>query len=125
MATDVSTLQAQKTKLDNIYAELDALYEKYLDKADGNVMQRSSNRRFAKLFNPASGEINEDKTIKEKDIREAINRYRKATEPAQKLAAANNFRDLWEAAGEDITENPTFKGAYNLINNMSPEEFEE
>lgn len=125
LSSDVKEVQAQKAKLDKIYTELDALYEKYLDKADGNAAQRASGKKYSKLFDQATGDVNDDANIRDKDIREAINRFRNATEPEQKQAAADTFRKLWDAAGEDITSNPTFKGAYNLINSMNPEEIEE
>lgn len=95
-------------------AQLKELEAAYLEKADGNELNRTSEDGFAKLFDTEGNVTASD--VKKRDIREAINQFKTATD---KKAAAQNLKKLWDKAVEtndtDIINNQTLKQAYNIV----------
>ena len=129
--TDLETLKGLQGKieampnkgagLDSVAAAIEAKVEQlkeleaaYLEKADGNELNRTSENGFAKLFDTDGNVTASD--VKKRDIREAINQFKTATD---KKAAAQNLKKLWDKAVEtndtDIINNQTLKQAYNIV----------
>lgn len=118
MVGSTEQLDLIETQLTGLLTQLAEVEAKFLDKADGKEVTRSSENNFAKLFGE-NGDVNTGEKVSKRDIREAISQYRTATTDEEKAAAAQTLQKLWNAADSKVTENATLRTAYNIIANQA------